>query len=524
MNKNGQFIINAVYISAVNILLRCVGVSFNAYVSAKIGAESMGLYTLVMSVYGFAVTLAVAGIGMASVRLTAERFASLASAGASADEYRRCSKEIMYRCSAHVLMFALPAAVLLYFSAPFISEYLLGDKRTLLSLRLLSLSLPAISLSSAISGYFTGVRKVYKSAAAVLAEQAARIVFTSSALAVTVPRAADSVEYSCLAVVGGAAASEVVSLAVNLILYLFDNRRPNRTSPGRGGAGVAPVHLRELTSISLPVAGGALARQGLSTAEHLSIPWGMKKSGLGGAGAMASYGILHGMTFPLILFPSAVISSAGGLLVPELAECSALGDIAKIRRTVSEVHRAALIFSIGCAAVFFLFSDELGTMIYGSEECASRIRAMAPLVPVMYFDTAVDCMLKGLGEQVSAMRINIIDAASSLALVLLLVPRFGISGYIVSVYFCEILNCVMSTHRLVRSSGVSLRLGDLLFPIAAALISALSLNVNAGNIDRGSLSASVRILLFSAVYLGISLLIHICRRSLQNSQKVSVEN
>jgi hypothetical protein len=45
------------------------------------------------------------------------------------------------------------------FSVP-VAGRLLGDMRTLRSLRVLALSLPFISLSSALSGYFTGIRKV----------------------------------------------------------------------------------------------------------------------------------------------------------------------------------------------------------------------------------------------------------------------------------------------------------------------------------------------------------------------------
>ena len=40
------------------ILMRTVGVSFSVYVSNKIGAAGMGLYELIMSVYGLSVTLA----------------------------------------------------------------------------------------------------------------------------------------------------------------------------------------------------------------------------------------------------------------------------------------------------------------------------------------------------------------------------------------------------------------------------------------------------------------------------------
>lgn len=58
MNGIKRFVVSASYLACVSILLRAVSVSFNAYVSTKVGAEGMGLFSLVMSVYSFAVTLA----------------------------------------------------------------------------------------------------------------------------------------------------------------------------------------------------------------------------------------------------------------------------------------------------------------------------------------------------------------------------------------------------------------------------------------------------------------------------------
>ncbi|MBQ8186302.1 MAG: hypothetical protein IJ037_05445, partial [Clostridia bacterium] len=69
------FLKNALLLSAVSLAMRGVSVGFNAWVNGKIGAESMGLFTLVMSVYGFAVTLALACVNLASVRLTSQRCA-----------------------------------------------------------------------------------------------------------------------------------------------------------------------------------------------------------------------------------------------------------------------------------------------------------------------------------------------------------------------------------------------------------------------------------------------------------------
>lgn len=62
----------------------------------------------------------------------------------------------MRRCILYSLGFGLTAMALLFaFSYP-IGVFLLGDDRTVLSLRVLSPALPCIALSSAMNGYFTG--------------------------------------------------------------------------------------------------------------------------------------------------------------------------------------------------------------------------------------------------------------------------------------------------------------------------------------------------------------------------------
>ena len=508
MKRTKAFLFNAAYLAAINIFLRFAAVSFNAYVSAKIGARSMGLFTLVMSVYGFAVTLSLSGVNLASMRLTAEKSALVAAAGGDGRSFRAVTGGVAFRCTVYALLFSVPTGTALFFLSPYIAERLISDARVILSLRVLAAALPAISVTSALSGYFTGLRKVYKNALSSVTEQAVKICVTSAALTVSVPFLTDRVEYSCLAVVGGSAVSEALSLILNVLMFLTDNRRPSHAKTADAKV-TGKTSLKSVAAVAMPIAVGALARQGLSTAEHLSIPWGMKKSGLNGETALASYGILQGMVFPLVLFPSAVIASAGGLLIPELAECRAVGDRAGTKRMIGRSYRVATRYAILCGAVFFFFSSELGRLVYSSAEAGSRIAAVAPLVPIMYFDTTTDCMLKGIGEQVHSMKINVIDASSSLLLVLILVPSFGVAGYVVSVYFCETLNCVLSFLRLRRVTGIGLDpVRNAVIPAACAAAAGL---VTSGFFAGGEPTptvTAVRIVLCILVFLSLDSIIN----------------
>ena len=73
MKNKTQYFYNALLLTAVSLVMRTVSVSFNVYVSNRVGAEAMGLLSLVSGVYGFAVTLATSGINLATVRLLSQR-------------------------------------------------------------------------------------------------------------------------------------------------------------------------------------------------------------------------------------------------------------------------------------------------------------------------------------------------------------------------------------------------------------------------------------------------------------------
>ena len=107
MEKSRLYIRNAVLLALVNILLRGAAVSFNGYVAGKIGPESMGLFTLVMSIYGFAVTLATSSVHLAAVRLTAERCARIT--GADLVSYRKTIRQVILAVCRYSLLFGCGA-------------------------------------------------------------------------------------------------------------------------------------------------------------------------------------------------------------------------------------------------------------------------------------------------------------------------------------------------------------------------------------------------------------------------------
>ena len=160
------------------------------------------------------------------------------------------------------------------------------------------------------------------------------------------------------------------------------------------------------------------------------------------------------MVFPLLAFPACLLSSLAEVTVPELTAAQVRGDGAAIRRTVRKLLSLTALFSLAVAAFALLCADALGALIYRSAEVGRWIRLLAPLIPVMYLDIVTDGCLKGLGQILRSMRYNVGEALLGLLLVVTLLPRFALKGYLALLYACELWNFALSFHRLCRVAGL----------------------------------------------------------------------
>lgn len=453
-----KFIANGLVLTLTSLLLRWISVLFNTYISNNLGSEGMGVYTLVQNVFSFAVTFACSGINLGATRIISENIAN--------NDYIGIKKSLKV-CVFYSLFFSFTALIATYSLSEYLGNVILGDVRTVKSIKVLALSLPFISLSSVFNGYFSAVRKVYKSAGGMIFEKCIQIGITVKIMSLF---SIKGIEFACVAVAIGTLLSEILSLLYNVANYIFDFKKlPLSKEQINGNSG------KKLLKISLPLAISAYARSGLVTLEHLLIPIGLRRNGKSYTASMSLYGLVQGMVFPIIMFPSCIIYSFSGLLVPELAEYNELGNKKQINKTVSTVLKYTLIFSLGVSGILMCYSYELSMVFYRSAEAFEYIKLFSPLVVVMYLDGAVDAILKGLNEQLHSMKINIADALLSVFFVYTLVPLWGIKGYITAIFICEIFNCSMSLIRLVKICTPQFSLLEILFkPLCYIIVSTIA--------------------------------------------------
>ncbi len=454
-----EFLKNACMMAAAAVFMRTVSVSYQAYLSARVGAEGMGLFTLVMSIYSFAITFATSGIQLAVTRVVSECLGK-GEEGAA--------KAALGKATLYALSFSVVGGAVLFFGAPFVGATLLGDVRTVLSVRIMAFTLPPIALCGVMGGYFTAVRRVGGHAVSQIIEMGARIFITVYLIGYLAPF---GMTYSCAAIVAGGAAAQMLSCALLGLCYFFDRRRHLR---GNGGE-IKGITAR-LGHIALPVALSAYIRSGLLTVEHILIPRALVRGGRRTQKeALKTYGILQGMALPVVLYPMAVLSSFSGLMVPVFAAHNARGEGNRINHIASRMLHLATVFAVGCTALFAFFAYDLGFALYGSTTAGKYILLLSPVVPLMFLDHVTDCALKGLGEQIWSMWVNIADSLISIVFVLLLLPRLGAVGYIGVIVLAEGFNFTLSIARLISTRRISYSfLQSFVLPALAGGIAAFS--------------------------------------------------
>lgn len=426
MNLIKKFLINGLIMTLTSLVLRCIAMFFNSYISQKIGTEALGLYGLVMSVYSFAITIALSGINLATTKIVSEELA----VGNINNLKKIVTKGLILS-----LLFGSFASILIITLAPLICTNWLHNKISCVPFYIISISLPFISMSSCITGYFTAIRNTVKPACDQILEQLMKILFISSLLNYFMPC---GIEYICISLILGNIISEILSFIFIYTLYKSDKRKPisNRSSN--------EFFEKRLLAITIPVGLTSFIRSGLSTIKQVLIPLGFEKYGNSYSEALSNYGLITGMALPLVLFPNIAILAFSSLLIPEFSEFNTRHENKRILRNAKRTITYSLYFSLFIAICMFIFADEFSYLMYKTTSISMYIKILSPLIPFMYIDSVIDAILRGLNKHVEVLKINILDLITSILLILILIPKLGITGLIIMIYYSEILNFTLS--------------------------------------------------------------------------------
>lgn len=446
-------------LTATGILSQMIGFVYRIFLTHLIGAEYLGLFQLIIPIYSVLLSLTSVGLTTAVSNLSA-RYLALGNT--------RAVHQI--RCQALRLFFSLailPCALLLTFSDG-ASVFLLGDARTQLGLILLIPCLFLTGIENLQKYYFYGVGIILPAAITELLEQLIRSAAALGFLLLFLPQ---SGEKTVGLIVCGMIVCEIFSALMQTWLY----RRYLPVKSLIGEAPPAKILRRQILSISIPMGATALLGNLIGSANSVLIPRLLILGGMKPSEAMSSYGVMFGMTFPMLMLPTAFLSALSLILVPRLSECTALGRQRDIRRRIRQAVAAANLILIPSLSLLAVLGPELGSALYRQPNVGYQMPLLALGVLFACWQSLMSCALTGLNLQSTAAAIALFTDGIQLVITCFTVgrPEIGLLGYVWGFVLSAGLGAWLSWKRISQETGLRLPIYQwIVAPSLSALLGA----------------------------------------------------
>ncbi len=426
-----------------NIALQVLGFAYRVLLSHYAGAEGLGIYRLVNSIYLVYNAGCLSGVTMACSRLSA--------ACEAKGERKKIRAILRLAFRVFLAMCVLCSAILLIWQQE-ISENLLGDQRCARAFPFLLLCLGLTGIENIFKSLFIGLERMQYAAISEVAEQLIRIGAVWLLLSQY-----QGGDYGTIAMLifCGMVASEIFSASFLTILFR------------RGLAGSTPAApldnstARQFFFIALPVSASALLCNAISSAGSILLPKRLMLAGLSYEQALSALGVLSGMAMPLLLLPIALVSSVCTALLPAVTAAEAIGNHRRVCALTGRAITTVGLIGVPATAVLVPLAPALSKRIFGQPLSMPYVSLLGIAVILCYYQMTAGSLLNALGLQHWQVFISVSAELCQVFLMYRLCasPTWGIYGYLLSMAFTEMLAFVASFTLLHR------RLGFALYPL-----------------------------------------------------------
>lgn len=421
LRKNNPLVTGTIILTATGFVSRFIGFFYRIFLSRLFGAEGMGIYQLISPVLALSFSITVAGMQTAISKYVAGETIS--------KDYRSSAMHLFTGFIISMAVSILCTAGV-YCYADEIALNLLMEPRTAPLLRIISLSIPLATVHSCINGYFYGIRKTSVPAICQLSEQIIRVgsVYIIYYFCLK-HNMTPTINFAVVGLVIGESASTIVSLIA--IRAHFAHVVPAGYAPLLGSdlsiyTGIA----KNLLTLAVPLSVNRIVINFLQSLEAIFIPNRLMNYGYDNATALSIYGVLTGMSLPLILFPNAITNSICVLLLPVVSEADAAENTNAIKKAVHKSIRYGFLLGVIFTFFFLCFGKFLGKLLYQSTLAGNFIIILSFLCPLMYIASTLGSILNGLGKTNLTFIFSMASLLVRLGFVFLGIPLWGIHGYL----------------------------------------------------------------------------------------------
>lgn len=408
MVKN-KFILSTLILLIGGFITKILGMIIKIIMTRMIGTKGISLYMLIMPTFNLFIVLAQMGFPIAISKIVSE----------DKTENKKLIISSMY--------LSIFISIILMISIIFLDKTIckfLHNTDLYYPILAIGFTLPFISISCIIRGYFFGKEKMWPHVISNFTEQIVRIILYIIVLPMLK-------KYNVIISVSFIILSNIVSeLTSILILYFFLPKNIRITSK--------MFHLdteiiKDVLNISIPNTGSRIIGTIGYFFEPIILTTMLLFMGYSQKYITYEYGIITGYVFPLLLLPSFFSMAISQATLPVVTKAYANKNIKYVKSKIKQSILFSFFIGLFFTIIYMIFPSDIMKFIYNTTDGVKYLKIITPFFLFQYIQSPLVSIMQAMDKSKDAFKSTIIGTIIKISLIIVLsLLNFGIYSLIVA--------------------------------------------------------------------------------------------
>ncbi len=417
MLKKNNFITATLYLLVGGAITRAIGFVIRIIYTRMIGNEGIALFSLVMPTYSMLITIATLALPITISKLVAEE--------------KRRSISIMGNASIIILLLNFIVIFSMILCSDFIATTLLNEPRSKYLLIAMSLTLPFVSISSIIKGYFLGKQKTFPYMVSNVLEQILRLII----IIIIIPKL---LMISVLHAVIGLISLTIISEIFSIIIFLFF--LPKKVYLKKEDITYNKQVKDDILSLAIPTVSSKVIGNIGYFFEPIILTNFLIFSGYSLNYILREYGAYNAYAISILTMPAFFIQALSQTIIPEISKFYHLNDKLMVKKRIRQVLLFTFIVGLAFSIFIFIFRDFLLHTLYNTNLGSDYIKILAPFFVIFYLEGIFYSIFQAIGKAKSAFKISLVGVIIKIiSLLILALCKIGMYALVIA----EIINIII---------------------------------------------------------------------------------
>lgn len=419
-------------VTIFSVVTRTLGFFFRIFLSRKLGAEGLGLFQMASNVMGIFMTLIASGLPLTTAKMVTKY-----------EVFNDLKKRNKVVTSSLIIALGVAiASSVLVLCLKSVWGIVLTDSR---AVELLIIMVPSIIFSSVYAifrGALWGQSDYFNCGLTELIEQIIRFILTFIML-LNVSDMFVSSKYSAIAF--------NITCLISALITMFVYLKRGKLCFGKG-------EYRNIFKSALPITCVRLANSLVQPLTTLIIPTMLILSGYTQTEAISSFGVVMGMTFPMLYVPMAVIGSISMVLIPSISSMLTKNQHDLICQNITKTIEVSIFISMLFIPLYLSVGDMIGVILYNNTMSGAMLQLSALCVLPITLCNLTGSILNALNLEVKSFVNYLIGSAVLFAVLLGTTWLIGINSVVLA-HFLSMSTISLLNLRMIKKAVPNFKFG-----------------------------------------------------------------